>query len=67
MEELFSNIPEQSRKNAEFIVEMALRQKNITSAVKVLNEYTNSCTSDEEKEFVEFYFNMKMEQMLNER
>ena len=67
MEELFPNIPEQSRKNAEFIVEMALRQKNITSAVKVLNEYTNSCVSDEEKEFVEFYFNMKMEQMLNER
>lgn len=67
MEELFPNIPEQSRKNAEFIVEMALRQKNITSAVKVLNEYTNSCISDEEKEFVEFYFNMKMEQMLNER
>ena len=66
MEELFPNIPEQSRKNAEFIVEMALRQKNITSAVKALNEYTNSCTSDEEKEFVEFYFNMKMEQMLNE-
>lgn len=66
MEELFPNIPEQSRKNAEFIVEMALRQKNITSAVKVLNEYTNSCISDEEKEFVEFYFNMKMEQMLNE-
>lgn len=67
MEELFPNIPEQSKKNAEFIVEMALRQKNITSAVKVLNEYTNSCISDEEKEFVEFYFNMKMEQMLNER
>lgn len=67
MQELFPNIPEVVRKNAEFIFDMALRQKNLLSTIKVLNEYTNTCASDEEKEFVEFYFNMRMEQMLNER
>jgi hypothetical protein len=46
--------------------EMALRQKNILSTIKVLNEYTETCSSEEEKEFVEFYFNMRMEQLLNE-
>lgn len=67
MIELFPDIPEQVRKNAEFMFEMALRQKNILSTIKVLNEYTETCSSEEEKEFVEFYFNMRMEQMLNER
>lgn len=67
MQELFPNIPESVRKNAEFIFDMALRQKNLLSMVNTLNEYTNTCSSEEEKEFVEFYFNMKMEQMLNER
>jgi hypothetical protein len=67
MYELFPNIPEAARKNAEFMFDMALRQKNLLSTIKVLNEYTNTCASDEEKEFVEFYFNMRMEQMLNER
>lgn len=67
MYELFPDIPETVRKNAEFMFDMALRQKNLLSTIKVLNEYTNTCASDEEKEFVEFYFNMRMEQMLNER
>lgn len=67
MIELFPDIPEQVRKNAEFMFEMALRQKNILSTIKVLNEYTETCSSEEEKEFVEFYFNMRMEQLLNER
>lgn len=66
MIELFPDIPEQVRKNAEFMFEMALRQKNILSTIKVLNEYTETCSSEEEKEFVEFYFNMRMEQLLNE-
>ena len=66
MIELFPGIPEQVRKNAEFMFEMALRQKNILSTIKVLNEYTETCSSEEEKEFVEFYFNMRMEQLLNE-
>ena len=66
MIELFPDIPEQVRKNAEFMFEMALKQKNILSTIKVLNEYTETCSSEEEKEFVEFYFNMRMEQLLNE-
>ena len=67
MYELFPDIPEAARKNAEFMFDMALRQKNLLSTIKVLNEYTDTCASNEEKEFVEFYFNMRMEQMLNER
>lgn len=66
MIELFENISEKSRKQAEFMFDMAMRQPNITSALKVLNDYTNACFDEKEKQFVEFYFNFRMESLLNE-
>lgn len=65
MVELFENISERSRKQAEFIFDMAMRQPNISSALKVLDDYTKTCFSEEEQEFVSFYFNLRMESLLN--
>lgn len=65
MEELFVNIPDSVKEQAKFVFEMAMRQKDIVHMVNVLNEYTATCQNEEEKEFVEFYFNMKMEQLKN--
>lgn len=65
MIELFENISEKSRKQAEFIFDMAMLQPNISSTLKVLNDYTDACFNEEEKQFVEFYFNLRMENLLN--
>ena len=44
---------------------MAMLQPTLKDAVHVLNEYTNTCVDAEEKEFTEFYFNLRMEQLKN--
>lgn len=66
MVEIFEDIPQRVKDQAELIFELALLQPNFISAVKILNDYTNICVDDREREFVEFYFNMKMESLLNE-
>ena len=66
MNEIFENIPQRMREQAEFVVNLALQQKDIVSAVTALKAYADTCQSDEEREFVDFYFNLRMEQMLNE-
>lgn len=66
MVEIFEDIPQRVKDQAELIFELALLQPNFISAVKTLNDYTNTCIDDREREFVEFYFNMKMESLLNE-
>ncbi len=65
MIEIFDNIPERTKKQAEFIFDMAMRHSNLPTVVKILDNYTNTCINEEEKEFLNFYFNMRMEQMLN--
>lgn len=65
MEEIFSNIPDEIKQQAQFVFNMALRQKNILHTIKVLEEYTKTCANEEEQKFVEFYFNMRMEQLKN--
>ena len=66
MVEIFEDIPQKVRDQAEFIFELALLQPDFISAIKTLNDYTNICSDDREREFVEFYFNMRMESLLNE-
>lgn len=64
-EEIFKDISNELKQNVEFVFNMAMRQNNPQSALKVLNDFTNSCVNEEEKQFVEFYFNLRMEQLLN--
>ena len=66
MVELFSEIPQEVKDAAKFWVDMALRQNNPIDGVKMISEFINSCNNKEEKEFVDFYFNMRMEQLRNE-
>lgn len=67
MTELFPNISDNLRKCAEIVADLAFRQDSPAKAVKLMNQFTNACFSEEERNFCEFYFNMRMEQMLNER
>lgn len=63
MNEIFAEIPEEVKNRAKFIFDMAIRQTNVMKAVQVLQNYTETCEDEEEREFVEFYFKTRMEQL----
>lgn len=66
MTEIFTNISSQLKDQAAFIFEMAMRQKNIVQAINVLDDFTRLHEDEAEREFIEFYFNSRMEQLHNE-
>ena len=66
MIEIYSDIPEWVKLQAKSWFDLALRQKNPGVGIKMLNDYKNSTLSDYEREFVDFYFNLRMEELLNE-
>jgi len=65
MTELFTNIPESVKKQTELFVDLTFKNEDPFEIVNVLNEYTENCKNEEEKEFVRFYINMKLEEMKN--
>ena len=65
MVEIFKDIPQSVKDRAEFIFDITIGSKYIPDVVKVLNDYTNSCVNEEEKEFVQFYFNLRLQELLN--
>lgn len=65
MIELFTNISEQKRKQAELLFNLAIQQKNIIKISELLHEFTQNILDDEERDFFNFYFNMRMEQLKN--
>ena len=65
MIELFTDIPERIKSQAKFWVDQALNEPNILSGLKMINDYRDSCLNEEEKNFVDFYFNLRMEQILS--
>lgn len=65
MVELFSDIPQEVRDRAKFWVDMSLRQSTLIQAAKMIREYINSCVNEEEADYADFYFNVRMEELLN--
>ena len=63
MTELFANIPQFSRDAAKFMVDLALSQNNGIAAVQMLDQYARSCPSEEERDFFNFYVNMRLTQL----
>ena len=66
MVEIFANIPERVKQGAELIFNAALKTHDAIKMTTMLNDYVNNCIDEEEREFINFYFNLRMEQMLNE-
>lgn len=66
MIEIYGDIPQKVRDQAKFWADMALNQPNLYDGAKMMSEYANSCESEEEKEFVDFYFRLRLEQFKNE-
>ena len=66
MTEIFTNIPEEVKEQTKLIVNFIFSQLDPESGLKFIESYISSCQDEEEKSFVRFYFNMRMEQLLNE-
>ena len=64
MQEIFENISDQVKEIAEIAWRLAISHNNPIEAAKFLNSVTNyydEVLTEEEIEFLRFYFNMKME------
>lgn len=66
MVEIFANIPEEVKEQTKLIANFIFSQLEPEAGLKFMESYISSCQDEEEKEFVRFYFNMRMEQILNE-
>ena len=69
MTEIFQNIRDEVKEVADLAWRLATAQKNPIDAANFLNNTTNyyrNIYTEEEIEFLQFYFNMKMEMMKNE-
>lgn len=64
MIELFTDIPKTTKAGAKMIFDIA-SQLGPTKMADLLNNYTNAC-DENEQEFVRFYFNMRMRQLIDE-
>lgn len=60
MIEIFENIPNEVKENAKMVFDLAMHFSNPLAIASFLNEYTNSSQNEEEREFIKFYFNMRM-------
>ena len=66
MTEIFDQIRDEVKNTAEFAWRVAMALKNPVESAKFLNNVTNyfkSSSTEEEIDFLRFYFNMKMEMM----
>lgn len=66
MTEIFANIPEEVKEQTKLVANFIFSQLEPESGLKFMESYIASCENEEEKEFIRFYFNMRMEQLLNE-
>jgi hypothetical protein len=65
MTEIFTNIPEEVKEQTKLIVNFIFSQLDPESGLKFIESYISSCENEEERDFIRFYFNMRMEQLLH--
>ena len=66
MQEIFENVSDNTKEIADMAWRLAMSQRNPIEAADFLNNVTNyydKLLSEEEVNFLRFYFNMKMELM----
>lgn len=66
MIELFTDISDDTKKQVEYWVNLALKQSNAFEAVKILSNLHDVQGNDNDKDFVNFYINMRLQQLINE-
>ena len=66
MEEIFKNVRQEVKETADMALNIALKQNNPAAAAEFLNTVTNfykHLYTEEEIDFLRFYFNLKLEMM----
>lgn len=65
MTELFKDIPEYIRIQTNFWIDLSLKQNDPLIAIQMIESYRNSCLNEYEKEYIDFVFNVKLEELTN--
>lgn len=66
MVELFSDIPQELRQYAETMFNFALMYDSVDAAAHFLNDCVQNFEDDYAQDFLNFYFNMRLEALMNE-
>lgn len=66
MVEIFADIPVEIKKQHSDFIDMCFKYFELPSAADIILKYVNTCRNPEEQEFIDFYFNLKMEILKNE-
>lgn len=66
MVELFADLPQEVKIQIQKFIDSAFNYFDIKDAVNIIANFANSCFNEEEQDFIDFYFNLKMEQFNNE-
>lgn len=66
MIELFADLSDEVKRRNEYIVDFAIKTFEPQQCFNFLSSYAHSCENEEEKQFIDFYFQLRMEQILNE-
>lgn len=66
MVEIYKDIPEEIRKQTELVANFIFSTLEPEAGLKFMESYISSCQDEEEQDFARFYFNMRLEQLLNE-
>lgn len=66
MTEIFTNVTETFKRQAKNIVDFAFCQDNFLQTMNIMDLVLELCHTEEEREFIDFYFSMKLEEMRDE-
>lgn len=64
MTELFENLPEEVKRQDKMFVDMAFLHADAKSIAEIVSNYIDSCADEEEKEFIDFCFKIKLQENL---
>lgn len=62
MKELFENIPQSTRDKVKFWIERVMCEPTAEKGAAMLMEFRGSLLTEEEKEYLDFAFSVKMEE-----
>lgn len=63
MKEIFNNISQKTKEQVRFWVNVALTKENPMDAAKVISNFSKTLKTEEEQNFLDFYFNMRLLQL----
>lgn len=66
MVELFADLNQEIKDVIRTFIDSTLKDFQLLDAAKIISEFANSCNDEEEQDFIDFYFNLKLEEMQKE-